>query len=84
MFQGMYGKFLMAFKDNQIMSVAFMISEKQILTMYGIYIFPILQSQFDCGKRRMSVEFITYIMQFKEVEDFLDFIILYHLFKLFA
>jgi hypothetical protein len=42
--QRMYIKLLMAFKYNQVMPVALMIAEKQILTMSGINIFPVFQS----------------------------------------
>jgi hypothetical protein len=48
----------MTFKDNQIMSVSLMITEKEILAMGRIYILPIFKSKFDCRKRWMGVKFI--------------------------
>ena len=58
MLKRMNVKIFMTFKDNQIMSVSLMITEKEILAMGRIYILPIFKSKFDCRKRRMGVKFI--------------------------
>jgi hypothetical protein len=43
----------MTLKDDEIMSVALMVAEKQILAMSGVNILPILESQFYGRKRRV-------------------------------
>ena len=58
MLKRMNVKIFMTFKDNQIMSVSLMITEKEILAMGRIYILPIFKSKFDCRKRWMGVKFI--------------------------
>ena len=47
-------KFLMTLKDDEIMSVALMVAEKQILAMSRVNILPILESQF-YGRKRWVV-----------------------------
>ena len=50
----------MAFKDNKIMPVAFVISEEKILAMCRINVFPIFQSELYGRERRMMMSDIIY------------------------
>jgi hypothetical protein len=52
----------MTLEYHQIMSVALVVSEKEILAVGGINVLPVLKRQLNCGKRRMSVKLITYVM----------------------
>ena len=67
-------QFLMTFEDYKIVPVAFMVTEKQVLAMCGVYFLPILQSKFDGGKRRMMMGGEVYSMFF---EKFLHFFCLF-------
>lgn len=68
----MDGKFLMTLEDNKIMSVAFMITEEEVLAMNRIYLLPIFESKLDRRKRRMSVDLITEAMLFQKFQDLCD------------
>ena len=63
----MYLKLLMTLKDNEIVPVAFVISEEKILAMRGINVFPIFQGKFYCGKRRVVVCLVCYSVRFQKI-----------------
>ena len=63
---------LVAFETYEIVSVAFVVAEEQVLAMYGIMdVFPILQALFYGGECRMFVYFVFYVVGFQKVKDFL-------------
>ena len=64
----MYGKFLMAFEYNQIMPVAFVITEEEVLAVDRIYLLPLFQRQLYRRKRRMSMKFIAQAVLLEEVQ----------------
>ena len=80
----MDGQLFMAFEDNKIMSVALMVTEKQILAMDRIYFFPILKGKLDGRKRRMSMKLITEAMLLKEGKNLGNSLIFHYLAMLFA
>jgi hypothetical protein len=84
MLQGMYGKFLMTFKHNQIMAVALMVAEEQVLAVYGIDILPIFQGELYGRQRRMGMKFIAEAVLLKEVKHLGYSWIICHLLMLFA
>ena len=61
-----------------------MVAEKQILAMHGIYVLPVLQSQFDCRKRRMRMKLIAEAVLLKEVQHLGYTYVICHLLMLFA
>ena len=80
----MYVKFLVAFEDHKIMSVAFVVAEEKILAVNGIYILPVFKGQLYRWKRRMGMIFIAETMLLKEVQDPGYAWIICHLLRLFA
>jgi hypothetical protein len=58
----MDSELLMAFKDNKIMSVSFVVAEKQILAVGRVYLLPVFQGQFNGRKGRMVVGVECYSM----------------------
>ena len=58
------------FKDNQVMSVSFMIAKENVLASSGIVIFPVYFSVFNCGKRRMFMVFKLDAQLFKKQVKF--------------
>ena len=84
MLEGMDGKFLMAFKDDKIMSVALVVAEKEVLAMDGIYLLPVFESELDGRKRRMPVYFISEAMLFQKVKHIFDSFFRRHHLRLFA
>ena len=57
---------LVALEHHEIMPVALMIPEKQILAMHGIYVLPIFQRLLYRRKRRMLMQLVTYGMLFQK------------------
>jgi hypothetical protein len=84
MFKRMNCQFLMAFKNDKIMSVSLVITEEEILAMDRIYLLPIFQSKLYCRKRRMGMQFIPQSMLIKMVEHLVYSRDSCHLFRLFA
>lgn len=84
MFQRMDSQFLMTLEDDEIVPVALMVTEKQVLAMSRIYLLPIFQGKFDGRKRRMGMEFIAEAMLLKKLQDFGDSRVIHHLLRLFA
>jgi hypothetical protein len=84
MFQRMDGKFLMTFEHDQIMAVAFVISEKEVLAMDRIYLLPVFQGKLYRRKRRMGMEFILEGMLFQEEKHLVYSLVSCHLFRLLA
>ena len=68
----MYIQFLVALEYHEVMPVAFVITEKQILAVSGINIFPIFKGQFDCREGRMSMELIGQVVIFEEFQDLIN------------
>ena len=65
----MYCKLLMAFEHHEIMPVAFVVAEKEVLAMDGIDVFPIFKGQLYRRKRGMSMKFIAETVLLKEFQD---------------
>ena len=84
MLQRVDGEFLMTFEHNQIVAVAFMIAEKEVLAMDGIYLLPIFQRQLYRRKWRMGMEFILKGVFFQEEKYLVYSLVSCHLFRLFA
>ena len=80
----MNGQFLMTFKYGKIVPVAFVITEKQILAVYGIDILPIFQGELYGRQRRMGMKFIAEAVLLKEVKHLGYSWIICHLLMLFA
>jgi hypothetical protein len=77
--------FLMTFEYHKIMPVSLMVTEKEILAVGGVNVFPIFQSKFDGRKRRMGMEFISKSMFFQKTEGSVySFISCHHLLRLLA
>ena len=64
------------------MSVALMVSEEEILTVDRVYILPVLKSQLDGRKRRMSVEIVVEVVVFKKLQDLINSLVSCHRFRL--
>jgi hypothetical protein len=74
----------MALEDNQIMTVALVITEEQVLAMGRIDFLPIFQSQLDRRKRRMSMKLISEAVLLEEVQDLGYSVVMHHLDRLLA
>ena len=84
MFQRMDCQFLMTFKDNEIMSVALVVAEEEVLAMDRIYILPIFKSQFYSRERRMGMELIIKSVLLKKGKHFIYARVSCHLLRLLA
>ncbi len=60
-----------AFEDDEVMLVAFVIPEKQVLAMCGIKLFPIFDGFFDSRDGRMKVDVELDAESLERVNDFL-------------
>ena len=61
----------MTSKQHEIMLVAFVVTEKQVLAMGGVELFPIINSLFNGRNRRMEVDVEFDAKGFQSVNDFL-------------
>jgi len=84
MLKRMDSEFLMALEDNQIVSVALMIPEEEILAMDRVDLLPVLECKFNSRKRRMSMKFIAQPLFLEELQNLGDSMILHYLLRLLA
>lgn len=80
----MYGQFLMTFEDNEIMPIALVVPEEEILAMDRINLLPVFQSQFYGRKRRMCMKIIAEAMFIQKGQDLGDSIVFHYLEMPFA
>lgn len=72
-----FKKLFMALKDHKIVAIAFMVAEKEVLAMCGVYVFPIIKGDFYCRKRWMDVHYITDVVLFQKLRNLVDSIVLH-------
>ena len=70
-FQAVDVHLLVAFQNHQIVPVAFMISEKEVLAVGRIEVFPVFHRFFDGGQGRMLVHHISDVPFLELVQYFL-------------
>ena len=68
----MDAELLMAFEHYQIVSVALMIAEEQILAVGRIYFLPVFKSKLYCRQRRVCVVLVFYAIVLEECQYFAD------------
>ena len=84
MLEGVDCQFLMAFEHNEIVTVALMVPEEQVLAVDRINILPVLKSQLYRRKRRMCMKFKTETMLLEKVQDLGYTWVICHFVRLFA
>ena len=75
---------LMTLEDHEIVTVALMITEEEILAVGRIYLLPIFQRQLDRRERRMRMKLIAEAVLLKEVQDLGDSFVFHYLDMLLA
>jgi hypothetical protein len=75
---------LMALEDHEIVAVAFMVTEEEVLAVGRVDLLPIFQRQLYSRERRMRMKLIAEAVLLKEVQDLGDSFVFHYLDMLLA
>ena len=84
MLEGVDLHLLMTLEDHEIVAVAFMVTEEEVLAVGRVDLLPIFQRQLDGRERRMRMKLIAEAVLLKEVQDLGDSFVFHYLDMLLA